>query len=449
MEKEYDLIAVGTGEAGSAAAHMAASKGLKTAIVDFRKFGGTCALRGCDPKKVITGQASIIADYNRLLGKGMPGSGLKLDWQRLIGFKRTFTDPIPAEAEKRYEDEGIDIYHGKASFYDDKTISVEGSGNLVGKKILIATGSKPKNLDIPGQEHLITSERFMESEHLPESIIFVGGGYISFEFGHAAKRAGSNVTILHRDRLPLKGFDPDLVNMLVESTKKDGIDVQLDAEVIEIQKQRDSFRVTAMKEGVQQSFTAGMVVHGAGRVPEIEELELKRGNVTVRDGGIAVDRHMRSVSNPRVYAAGDCVSEGMPLTPVAKIQGEAAGKNIIEGDKYEVDYSGIPTVVFSIPKLASVGIAKDSIRERDEVVFKDKEGWYESRRLSYRYAASKIIIESGSGKIVGAHILGHGAEEVINFFALAIRLGLTRGQLEKVIYAYPSMSSEIRYMLRE
>ena len=189
-----------------------------------------------------------------------------------------------------------------------------------------------------------------------------------------------------------------------------------------------------------------MVVHGAGRVPDIEDLNLEKAGVKTEKGAIAVDKHMRT-SNPRIYAGGDCASEGMQLTPVATLQGEVAAANILSKDSVEADYTGIPSAVFTIPVLASVGISAAKDSDKYKVIFQDRSNWNTSRRAGIEFAASKVIIDEANDRIMGAHILGPNAEEAINIFATVMRLGLKASDIKKLVFSYPTTCSDIRYML--
>src|SRR5919205_4430125 len=240
-ERMFDLVVIGTGTAASTTAADCSSAGWNVAVIDSLPFGGTCALRGCDPKKVLVEAARIIDSNQRHEGKGIIGSqGIGIKWSDLIRFKRSFTDDFPKHREEGYIKAGIVPFHGHAKFIGPTTVKVKVEDNadngktiLNGNRILIATGSKPMNLDVPGSENVITSDQFLDfgGSNLPDRIVFVGGGYISFEFAHIAARAGAKVTILHRGSLPLEHFDPDLVNNLLQRSRDIGIDVKLRATV--------------------------------------------------------------------------------------------------------------------------------------------------------------------------------------------------------------------------
>src|SRR6266478_7101847 len=230
MKKRLDLIVVGTGAAGSNAAQKCRKAGWEVAIIDSRPYGGTCALRGCDPKKVLVGAAELIDLNHRMQGKGVATGSAEIDWPSLMRFKKTFTEPVPQNMEKGYAKTGIAPFHGRTRFLDRTTLQV-GDDTFTGRFVLIASGAMPAILGIPGEANLMRSDQFLELEQLPKRIIFVGGGYISFEFAHVAARAGAQVRILHRGTRPLEGFDADLVEQLVKATREVGVDVHLNTAV--------------------------------------------------------------------------------------------------------------------------------------------------------------------------------------------------------------------------
>src|ERR1019366_6175963 len=264
MARRFDVIAIGTGSAASAVASHCRDEGLQVAIVDSRPFGGTCALRGCDPKKVLVGAAEAVDWIRRMKGKGIQAEQLRIDWPELMHFKRTFTEPVPKRREDGFAKAGIAAFHGRARFVGPTTVQV-GQETVEGRHVVIAVGMIPQELGIPGAEHLTTSDQFLELNELPRRILFIGGGYIAFEFAHVAARAGSQVTVLHRGPRPLLLFDPDLVDQLVEQTRELGIDVHLGTEAIGIEKSSAQLMVRALASGETGTFETEMVVHAAGR----------------------------------------------------------------------------------------------------------------------------------------------------------------------------------------
>jgi glutathione reductase (NADPH) len=450
MDKNFDLVIIGTGAAGATAAFRCRDAGWEVAIVDSRPFGGTCALRGCDPKKVLVGAADLIDWLRRMEGKGVSSTDAKIDWSSLMGFKKTFTDPVPEDREKKYAQAGIAMFHGRTHFLDGTRLRV-GDDTLTGRFIFIAAGAKPASLGVSGEQYLTTSDQFLELEKLPERITFVGGGYISFEFAHVAARAGAQVSILHRGARPLERFDGDLVGELVHGTRELGVDVRLNTEVKSISKDKGQFAAKTSSDNSEQTWETDLVVHGAGRVPDIDDLGCEEAGIKRGRMGISVNEYLQSVSNAAVYAAGDAAdTAGMPLTPVANMDGDIAASNMLQGNHRKANYAGIPTVVFTIPPLASVGLQEEEARKQSlkfRVKYEETSGWYSSRRVGLKHSGFKVLVEEQSDRILGAHLLGHNAEESINIFALAIRHGIKAEDLKKMIYAYPTSASDIGHMI--
>lgn len=450
MAKKFDVVVIGTGEAASAVASRCRSAGWQVAVVDSRPFGGTCALRGCDPKKVLVGAADALDWIRRMKGKGIQAEKLQIDWQELMRFKRSFTEPVPKNREEEFAKVGIAAFHGRARFIGRSTVQVGGEV-LEARYVVVAAGRKPAVLKIPGTEHLTTSTEFLELDELPKRVLFIGGGYIAFEFAHVAVRAGAQVTIVHRGPRPLPLFDPDLVDQLVKSTRELGADVQLETEVVGVEKGAGQLVVRATCSGQTRTFEVDTAVHAAGRVPEIDDLNLDAAGVEWTNQGVTVNEFLQSVSNSAVYAAGDAAaSGGLPLTSVASYEGVVVAANLLKGSHQKPNYLGVPTLVFAIPPLAAVGVSENEAR-RQALKFKvNKEmtsNWYSSRRVGEKYSGFKVLVEEGTDHILGAHLLGGQAEGVINLFAVAMRSGMRAADLKHMLFAYPTHGSDVPYML--
>ena len=450
MDNNFDLIVIGAGMAGVGAAEKCAREGWKVGIVDSLPYGGTCALRGCDPKKILRRGAEIVDSARRMRGKGVDDTDLSINWGDLIKHKRGFTDPVSHSIEDNLTRLGVTTFHGAARFVDSEQLEIDGEIYRA-SHVLIATGAVPRPLDFSGAECLIDNAEFMDLEALPSRILFLGGGFISFEFAHIAARVGSTPTIVDRGLRPLKGFDPDLVELLVTRGVEAGIELRRSTTISDIERAGDVFRVTIEQPGGVETIDADLVVHGAGRVPDLSRLNLNAAGVEWGERGVRVAGHLQSTTNARVWAVGDAAdTAGMPLTPVAVSEGKVAASNMLKGATTVPDYAGVPTVVFTIPELARVGLLEEEARAAGidlNVRYSDTGSWYSNYRVGESAAAVKILIDKSTDTIIGAHMFGPEYSELINFFGLAIKLGLTTRQLKSMTTAYPTVGSDLGSML--
>jgi glutathione reductase (NADPH) len=447
MSQRFDVVVVGSGAGGSTAASALAEAGRSVAIVDDRPYGGTCMLRGCEPKKVLV-SAEDVVDWSRREAKhGALSGAIEIDWPGLMRFKHTFTDPVPAQLEEGFKKQGIATFHGEARFTDESTMTI-GDTQVQAENFVIASGASPIDLHITGEEYVLTSDDFLDLTALPERMVFIGGGYISFEFAHLVSRAGVKATILHRGSQPLENFDPDIVAKLTDATRELGVDVRLNEPVTGVERNGDRFVVHAQGG----DYEAGLVVHGAGRAPNVRALALENAKVAYEKHGISVNAFMQSISNPRVYAAGDSAASGAPqLTPVAELTGNAVAENLLHGNRRQVDLSTVPSIVFTAPTLAAVGMSEAKAREQfgNDVVVntEDISSWFTYRRTGETTAAFKTILHKSEDRVLGAHVIGGGADQLINLFAFAIVFRLPATRLRDFIFAYPTYGSDFRYML--
>jgi glutathione reductase (NADPH) len=449
MSEPYDLIVIGSGTAAQVAIARVRERGWRVAVIDHRPFGGTCALRGCDPKKMLVSGEETLHAARRMQSHGIEGE-LRIDWPALMAFKRSFTDPIPAKQVEHYADLGVDAFHGLARFIAPDKIIVEGN-ELVGRHMLIATGASPIVLGIPGEELVATSDDFLKLESLPPRIVLIGGGYVAAEFSHLAARAGVQVTILQRGERLLPQFDANLVEWLMPSFHALGIAVHTGVTANSVARTQDGLTVLATsRQGAQIAVTADLVIHAAGRAPQLATLNLAAGNVVVDQGRIRLTPGLQSVSNPRVYAAGDAAASGPPLTPVSSHDAKIVTANMLDGADARPDYRGVPSVVFTVPPMAAVGLSEADAHTMGlqfKVNAASVPKWFTARRLNETIYAYKVIIEENTGMILGAHLVGPSADEVINLFALAIRSGLTAKALIDTMFAYPTAASDVASML--
>lgn len=442
MAETFDFVAIGSGTAAQVAVHRMSDAGKRCAVIDNRPYGGTCALRGCDPKKMMVSGEEALASFRRMKGKGIDGS-VSIDWGDLQAFKRSFTDPVPEKQEARYERKGVATFHGAARFTGSDRIIV-GDSELYFSRALIATGAMPRPLDIEGEELLTYSDAFLELETLPDRIVFVGGGYIAAEFAHLAARAGAKVTIVQRGRI-LKAFDPDTVDWLMPSFDDLGIEI-VDAEVDRVTKNDSVLFVHSGDRRIE----GDLVVHAAGKVPAIGSLDLEAGGVACDDGRLSLTAHLCSHSNSKVFAAGDAAANGPPLTPVSSHDAKVVVENILQSSGRTPNYLGVPSALFTEPPAARVGLLESEACEAGlnfTVNAGSHPGWFSARRLNEEIYGHKLLIENGTGRILGAHLVGPDADELINIFGLAIRHGLSSDDITSTMFAYPTAASDAGYML--
>ncbi|MEA5002035.1 MAG: NAD(P)/FAD-dependent oxidoreductase, partial [Christensenella sp.] len=371
--KKYDVVVIGSGVGGSSAAYALKEGGKSVALVEEDLWGGTCPNRGCDPKKVFVAGMEAVERNNQLAGKGL--SPIRsINWPELLAFKRTFTDPFPEAFKKEAQGNGIDTIAGSACFVDERKIDVGGTV-IEADAFIIATGQRPGILDIEGKEYLKTSTDFLGMEELPPRMAFLGAGYIAFELAAIANAAGSEVTVIHHNNRPLKGFDANMVSEMVTAFQGKGVRFVFDTEIGRVQEENGQFILS----GDDYSAEADYVVCAAGRVPNIEKLELEKAGVAYGKRGISVNKYLQT-SNTYVFACGDVIDKKQPkLTPVAKFEGQYIAKKILDEQAAGIVYPPVATVVYGSPKLAQVGIdVSEAQRQPEKYVIRelDMTGWF-------------------------------------------------------------------------
>lgn len=445
-ETQHDAIVVGSGTSAYFAASGLKEGGLDVAIVDERPYGGTCALRGCQPKKYLVCNAEAVAMARHLVGRGIVEAP-RTDWKALQALKNEFLDGRPEGEVEDWQKEGVATYHERARFCGERSLEV-GDKVLTAGHIILATGARPRCAGYAGAELSAISDDFLSLPELPERLVFVGGGYISFEFAHVAARAGAReVTILQRSDRVLKGFDADIVDVVVKAGEEAGIRVIFNESPEQLEKSGGGYVLTG-KSGTR--YETDLVVEATGRVPNLSVLEGGGGNVEHHQGGIVVDGSLRSVSNPVVHAIGDCVAGSPMLAPVADAHGKLVARNILSGGNEAFDGSVIPSAAFTIPSIGSVGLTEEQAKEQGLDVRVNRgstTGWPSAKRIGEDHGAYKVVIENGSERIVGAHLARHNAAEAINVFALAMKHGIKAGDLKEFMWAYPTIISDLKYMV--
>ena len=449
MADIFDVVILGAGNAGMGAAGVTRAAGKSVAMIESRDVGGTCPLRGCVPKKVLVAAAQVLHQIELAPQHHISVADAKLDWPALIARERTFVDGVPDDFRKSLENREIELIDGQAKFVAENAVAVNGR-TLEADNIVIATGSTPRSLPIAGAELMITSDDILELATLPERLVFIGGGVIALEFGHVFARAGTEVTILEvMDRL-LPGMDADAVAQIHKESERIGIKVLTGVTVEEIAAAGNALQVNFTHDGKQQTIEADRVANGAGRVPDVAELDLDAGNVAHDGLSLSVTDELRSTSNSGVWVAGDAISGSGQLSPVATYEGRIVGNNILNGGGQTPDYGHIPANVYTVPALATVGMTEEEATAAGrsfQVKASEMSGWRSSMTHVESVAYSKVLVEDETNAILGAHIVGHGAEEIIHLFAMSMKHGLGTAALSDMVYAYPTFASDIKFMV--
>ncbi len=445
----FDVVILGGGNAGIGVTVPVRRAGLSVAMIEARDLGGTCPNRGCTPKKILVAAGHALHEIERASVHHISVGRPTLDWAALIDREKEMIKDIPENLARAMARRQVEVIRGEGAFAGPNTIRV-GHRTLEAKHIVIATGSKPRPLPIPGAEYMITSDEMLSERELPASVIFVGGGVISLEFGHVYARVGTEVTILEALPQMLPAMDADAVAQLRAESERIGIRVNTGVAVKKIEPANGRLRVTFVHDGREQALEADRVVNGAGRIANVDGLDLAAGNVAQANGRVSVDTNLRSTSNPIVHVAGDAVPTSPQLSPIATYEGDIVGRNIVEGPKYTPDYASMATSVYTTPPLAAVGLTENAARQKGfavDVHVNDMLGWFSARTYAETVAWSKVIVEKATGKILGAHFVGHAGQELINIFGLAMRFGISAAQIRDNVYAYPTFASDIKNML--
>lgn len=451
MDRAIDVVVIGAGTAGQTVAYDLAAEGYQVAVVESSETpGGVCALYGCQAKKYFYELTELAARSHHLLGKGV-ATPPTLSWAEILAAKNAFTTPIPISTVKNLEGNGILYCKGGARFVDATTLEI-GELRLEPKFVVIATGARPAPLPIQGAEHLATSNDFLALPELPQRLVMVGGGFISFEFAHFAARLGAReVVILEAAERVLGPFDGDMVKELVAASEADGIEIRAKLAISEIRKKEKDYQVV-LTDGT--SLDTDLVVHGAGRIPNLEKLNLEAAGIESSRRGIVVDATMQT-SNERVYAVGDCAASPQ-LARVADQEAHVAAASIIGerdgGGGRSMAYQAVPAVLFTYPQLGMVGKTEDELIAEGVSYWKSFSSalsWPNYNRIGMKHAAYKILVDNDS-KILGAHFLSDNASGMVNTFKQAMLDGTGVAELYKanVMAPYPSRESDIIYMLQ-
>ncbi|CAI8921269.1 MULTISPECIES: glutathione-disulfide reductase [Pseudomonas] len=442
MAYDFDLYVIGAGSGGVRAARFAAGFGAKVAVAESRYLGGTCVNVGCVPKKLLVYGAHFAEDFEQSSGFGWSLGEANFDWTTLIANKDREINRLNGIYRNLLVNSGVTLHEAHAKIVGPHEVEVNGE-RFTAKNILIATGGWPQIPEIPGHEHAISSNQAFFLKELPKRVLVVGGGYIAVEFAGIFHGLGANTTLLYRGDLFLRGFDGSVRRHLQEELTKRGMDLQFNADIARIDKQPDGSLKATLKDG--RVLEADCVFYATGRRPMLDNLGLENTDVQLTDKGfIKVDEQYQT-SEPSILALGDVIGR-VQLTPVALAEGMAVARRLFKPEQYRpVDYKMIPTAVFSLPNIGTVGLTEEEAREAGhEVVI------YESRFRPMKLTLTecqektlmKLVVDGKTDKVLGCHMVGPDAGEIVQGLAIALKAGATKRDFDDTIGVHPTAAEE-------
>lgn len=439
-EFDYDLFVIGAGSGGVRAARMSAGMGARVAIAENRHMGGTCVNVGCIPKKLLVYASHFRSEFEDAAGFGWTVEPENFDWTKLIANKNVEIQRLNGIYERLLTNAGATIYNGLAQLADPQTVIVNGE-NITAERILVAVGGWPYVPNVPGKEHVITSNEVFFLEQRPERVVLVGGGYIAVEFAGIFNGLGSTVTQVYRGPVFLRGFDDDARHFVAEEMRKKGVDLRFDTDVLAIQKCATGLTVELSKGG---SIDCDAVVYATGRRPLTANIGLEVCGVELNpNGAIVVDQHYQT-NVESIYAIGD-VTDRINLTPVALAEGMSLAWDLFSPNEKTVDYEYVPAAVFSQPNLGTVGYTEAQAREKFGAVT-----IYRSSFTALKHTLSgsdektlmKLVVDDASDRVVGVHMVGPDAGETIQGIAIALKAGATKAIFDRTIGIHPTAAEE-------
>lgn len=442
-EYDYDLFTIGAGSGGVRASRVAAAHGAKVAVAEEHKIGGTCVIRGCVPKKMLVYGAHFAEDLEDAKSFGWDVGEPVFNWVRLRDHVLRDVDRLSGLYTNTLENHDVEIFGERAEITGDHEITLASGRKVTAKYILIATGARPSSLDFPGSEHTITSNEAFHLDELPKRVIIAGGGYIANEFAGIFNEFGSKVTIVNRSDVLLRSYDHSLRDRLLQISLTKGIDFKFNTTFEAIEKQGDGTLLVRLSGA--EDMEVDLVLLAIGRDPNVEGLRLDNVGVeTGKRGEIVVDEYSRT-NVDYIYAVGD-VTDRVQLTPVAIREGQAFADTVFNDDPKTVDYGCIPSAVFSHPPIAAVGMTEGEARNtigsvkvymsdflpmKNVVAGRNERGLY------------KMICDAANDRIVGIHMIGPEAPEILQGAAVAVKAGLTKADFDATVAIHPTMAEEL------
>lgn len=442
---DYDLFVIGAGSGGVRAARVAALSGARVAVAEEHRVGGTCVIRGCVPKKFMVYASEFAHHFKTAEGYGWTVEGARFDWPAFLAEKDKEIARLSGIYVRNLQNAGAELVHGKARLVDRHTVEVEGRGQVTADKILIATGGRPwMPKDLPGIEHAITSNEAFHIAELPKRIVIAGGGYIAVEFAGIFNGLGVDTTLVHRGPNILRGFDDDVRAHVAEEMEKRGIKVLLGTQHSAIE-QTATGLVSRLTNGMSPC-ESDLVLFALGREPYVEGLGLEAAGVELdARGAVKVDEYSRtSVDN--IWAVGD-VTDRINLTPVAIREGHAFADTVFNDRPTTFDHEMVASAVFSQPPIGSVGLSEAEARHSHG----GKVDIYLARFRPMKYAFTggderclvKLVVEQGTEKILGCHVVAPDAPEIIQMAAIAMKMGVTKPQWDSTCAVHPTLAEEL------
>ena len=442
MAYEFDLFVIGAGSGGVRAARFAAGFGAKVAVAESRYLGGTCVNVGCVPKKLLVYGAHFAEDFEQASGFGWSLGEANFDWATLIANKDREIHRLNGIYRNLLVNSGVTLIEGHAKITGPHEVEVNGQRHSA-KHILIATGGWPQIPQIPGHEHAISSNEAFFLKELPKRVLVVGGGYIAVEFAGIFHGLGAKTSLLYRGEMFLRGFDGAVRKHLHEELTKRGMDVQFNADIARIDKQPDGSLKATLKDG--RELLTDCVFYATGRRPMLDNLGLENTGVTLDKRGFVEVDDLYQSAEPSILAIGDVIGR-VQLTPVALAEGMAVARRLFKPEQYRaVDYSMIPTAVFSLPNIGTVGLSEEQAIENGHKV-QVFESSFRPMKLTLTQCQErtlmKLVVDADTDKVLGCHMVGPEAGEIVQGLAIALKAGATKQHFDETIGVHPTAAEE-------
>lgn len=440
-EYDFDLFVIGAGSGGVRAARMAAGMGVKVAIAEDRHLGGTCVNVGCVPKKLFVYASHYAESFEEARGFGLSHQGLEFDWPTLRDNKTKEIERLNGIYRNLLVNSGCELIDGRATLVDAHTVAV-GDKQYTAERILVAVGGWPNVPDIPGKEHISSSNEVFYLENFPKRALVVGGGYIAVEFAGIFAGLGSQTQLVYRGDLFLRGFDREIREFTAQEVAKKGVELTFNNNIESIEKQADGSLLASMTDG--SKVEADLIMYATGRNPKVEGLGLEALGIEQGKNGAIVVNDDFQTNVPSVYAIGDVIDR-VQLTPVALAEGMALVRNLYAGMEQKVDYDLIPTAVFCQPNIGTVGLSEEQAREQYanlKVYKSDFRAMKHTLSGSEERTLMKMLVDADTRKVVGVHMVGPDAGEIIQGIGIALKAGATKEVFDATIGIHPTAAEE-------